>query len=270
MLWRGGWDFDCPHCDSGGEFHAGYNLDGGYTNCWRCGPLNLYETLTEITGSTWHELKILLAGLPNRNRKSEHEVSGRKLHYPTGIQDLLPCHRAYLKQRRFNPDSLVRLWQLRALGLSPRLPWRIFIPVLRSGKTVSWTTRSISDSHPRRYINADKKEEIISPKRLLFGEDFVRHSVIVCEGPFDVMRIGPGAVATMGLAYTRTQVSRIARFPIRVLCFDNEPDAQKRANKLCADLQVYPGKTSVVEIDAKDPGSASPREVRQLRKCFLD
>lgn len=105
---------------------------------------------------------------------------------------------------------------------------------------------------------------------MLFGIDFIRHAIIVCEGPMDAMKIGPGAVSTMGISYTKHQLKQIVDFPVRVVCFDNEPDAQKRAKKLCSDLSSFPGKTTNIVLDVKDPGEASPKEIKLIRKSFLD
>ncbi len=105
-------------------------------------------------------------------------------------------------------------------------------------------------------------------KSLLFAMDLARHAVIVVEGPFDAMRIGPGAVATMGINYSQAQVNLIAAFPVRYVAADNEPNAQRMAVKLCQELEVFAGKTERICVDAKDPGSASDKELRLLRRLL--
>lgn len=172
--------------------------------------------------------------------------------------------------REFNPKKLERLWGIQGIGINPKLGWRIFIPVIYEGRTVSWTSRSLSDETPKRYWNASPKEEEISLKQILFGIDLVRHAIIITEGPFDAMRIGPGAVATMGIQYTKSQLRQMVDFSVRVVCFDSENDAQKRAVGLCEQLKSFPGQTINVALDAKDPGSASKKEISQLRKKYLN
>lgn len=181
---------------------------------------------------------------------------------------LLPIHKEYLEKRGFNSAELKRLWRLKSIGLASKLAWRIFIPIHFNNETVSWTTRKIGDNGAR-YISAKSTEEIVSAKTLLYGEDYIQQSLIVCEGPTDAWRIGPGAVATMGISYTKEQVSRISKYPQRVICFDSELEAQKRARKLCNDLESFPGKTLNVVLDSKDPGSASYEEIQELRAKFL-
>jgi DNA primase len=195
-----------------------------------------------------------------------------KLVEPFGVEPLRMSHRDYLLTRDFDPDEIVRLWQVQGLGMmGPRhLRWRLYVPIMQNGERVSWTTRSINPETTRRYVGAKAEEEAVPKGEILYGEDYCRHSVVVCEGPTDVWRIGPGAVATLGVAFTQAQVARLSKYPVRAVCFDSDPEAQKRAKKLCDALLPYPGRTSIVTIDAKDPASMKPHEVRQIRRAFLD
>jgi DNA primase len=121
-----------------------------------------------------------------------------------------------------------------------------------------------------RYINANPREEAVPAKDLLFGQDLARHAIVVVEGPFDAFRIGPGAVATMGLSYSREQLFKMSQYPVRVICFDQEDKAQQRARGLANDLLPFPGKTSVVVPQSADPGDMSEEEVREIRRTFLE
>ncbi|MBW2309219.1 MAG: hypothetical protein JRG73_20040, partial [Deltaproteobacteria bacterium] len=112
-------------------------------------------------------------------------------------------------------------------------------------------------------------EEAVPHKTLLYGEELAGHAIIVVEGPTDAWRIGPGAVATMGLGYSSEQVIRIKNHPVRAVCFDKSIEAQTVARKLAAALSVFPGQTFVASLDAADPGSAAQREVCELRRRFL-
>ena len=265
-----GWvQLDCPLCGKGSnKWHLGYKLDGRYFSCWRCGRLPLGETLAEITGLSVRECLRMVLGETTPEAYQKSLISG-KLTLPKNLGPLLPAHRKYLHHRGFNPDEITKLWELQGIGVSSKLAWRLFIPILNNGKLVSWTTRSISDTTPARYINAPVEHEAVSMKVLLYGSQYPRHSVIVVEGPTDVWKIGPGSVATMGIGFTRAQLLAISRYPSRCICFDSEPDAQKRAQMLCQALEVFDGETTNVVLAAKDPGSASPRELRKLRKRFL-
>jgi hypothetical protein len=198
------------------------------------------------------------------------KVHTGKLQLPRGLVDLMPQHIKYLEGRGFNVNKLKKLWDVQAIGMCGELRWRVFIPIKYQGKTVSWTTRSIRADATLRYWSASSDQESVPHKSLLYGEDYCRHSVIVHEGAIDAWSVGPGATATCGIGYSQAQLIKIAKYPRRTICFDNEPAAQKRARELCNILEALPGQTNNVQLDAKDANTASRRELRLLRKHFLD
>jgi hypothetical protein len=259
---------DCPGCSpNSGKYKLGIREGTTYATCWTCGRVDLARTLCEYSGERLGAILDLLRGC--REAVVRKTTCTGKLEIPEGVRELLPAHRKYLKdQRGFDPEELERIWGIKGIGIDAKLPWRLWIPILLEDRVVSWTTRRITEQEPR-YQNASPKQEAYPAKKVLYGEDFVRWSIVVTEGPFDAMRIGPGAVATLGLCYTATQLARVSRYPIRVVCFDNSPEAQSRAKKMCDDLSAFPGDTYQVNLDAPDPGSASKKEIKSLRKRFL-
>lgn len=253
----------CPYCGHG-NYYLAIHLATGRCSCWACGSHRLGETIQRLTGASWADVKSWLAGL-DLERLAPRPRG--KLELPKGLGPLLRCHRDYLRGRRFDPDALAEIWGLQGIGLAPKYAWRIFIPVIDRGRIVSWTTRSIGTGV--RYLSAPAEMEATPIKETLFGLDLVRHAIVVTEGPFDALRLGPGAVATMGVGYSETQKAIVSKFPVRAVCFDNEPGAQKRAVRLVQDLAIFPGQTFRVELDAKDPGEASEKEVRRLRRSVF-
>lgn len=268
---RPGWiQIDCPFCSPGwGHFRMGYNIPGNYVNCWTCGRHSLYDTILELTGVTKGVAARLLRGLEvERNYTVEKKERGT-LVIPKGVGPMKNAHRKYLKGRGFVPEDIERIWDVKGISISSTLSWRLFIPVIYRGDVVSWTTRSIDDKHSQRYISASPEQEAIDHKTLLYGEDYCRYTVIICEGPTDVWRVGPGAVCTFGTAFSQAQLIRLSKYNKRVVCYDNSPDAQARATKLVNLLEPFSGMTYNVVLDADDPGSASDEEVEELRNRFL-
>jgi len=263
-----GWvGLSCPLCDPHKEkYHLGMHLEHGFFNCWRCGPLARVEILRQLTGKPYAVCREA-AQAPYRRQPLTPRPGPLQL--PSGLQALQRAHRGYLARRGIDPDQAARLWRLQATSELGSLPWRIVIPICQNGACVSWTARSITQD-PQRYLSARADQEVVPAKSLLFGADYVRHAALCVEGPFDAMRIGPGAVATLGTAVSQTQLARLAAYPVRILCFDHEPQAQARARRLCDTLSLLPGKTINVQLDAHDPGSASAREIQHLRKSYLD
>lgn len=268
---RSGWiQIDCPFCAGAGaeKWHCGYNLAYGYMNCWRCGKLKTAHVLVSASGESYKNVLELLKGLPLEEAPRERRTG--KLELPPYRDKLQDYHKKYLYNRGLhNTHRLCKLWGLEGFPGYGDFKWRIFIPIHHNGEVVSWTTRSLGDEG-LRYRSAEPHQEKYFHKDLLYGEDYVRDTIIVCEGPVDVWTIGPGAVATFGLTYSSTQLARIARYTSRVICFDNEPDAQRVARRLCSDLEGFDGKTYNVVLGGKDANSSPKKEIRELRKRFLD
>ena len=268
---RPGWiAMDCPWCGKDShKWHLGYSLEDHYLSCWRCGYHSAIDTLQEYTELSFYKCKKLLANIEKIQLPKQEKIQG-KLILPKGIKPLQTIHKRYLRNRGFKPSSLERLWDIQGIGMASHLSWRIFIPIIYHGKTVSWTTRSISNGKKIvRYINAGPTEEAYPIKTLLYGQDFARDTIIICEGPIDVWKIGPGAVATMGVNYSNEQLLKMTEYQTRVICFDNEKPAQARARQLCDELSVFPGKTFNIQLDSKDAAEASKREINLIRKEFL-
>jgi hypothetical protein len=265
---RSGWTgVQCPNCEgaTGGSFYAAFAPGGFGVSCWRCGRLPLAKTLMQLTNQPWHVVKDWLGSL---DRPTIESVPRGKLILPKGTGPLLPAHKSYLESRGLNADNTERLWDLQGIGIAQRLAWRVLVPITHNLRVVSWTTRAIGNQEPR-YWTAEPHEEEMNHRHLLHGSDYARHAIIIQEGPLDRIRTGPGAVDTGGLGYTPEQLLAMCKFPLRAVCFDSEPEAQQKAKVLCADLAVFPGRTIRVELDAKDPGSASDKEIAQLRRIFL-
>lgn len=267
---RPGWvQIDCPHCGPGsGKFHLGISLTTGAAACWRCGKQNTASVLATVSGRGFRSIRQALDGATLA--RVQARPRGR-LQLPKGIGPMGEAHRAYLRGRGFCPDTVARLWDVQGIGQTGRHRWRLFIPVIHQGRTVSWTTRSIQPQARARYMSASNPEEAIPHKELLYGADHARHAITIHEGPLDVWAVGPGAVATCGTGFTDHQLLAMSRYPVRVVCFDAGVAAQRRARELADMLSVYPGETHNVQLETgEDPAEAEQAEIQELREAFLE
>jgi hypothetical protein len=265
---REGWiNIDCPRCgSSSGKFHLGINLEGFYANCWRCGSVSVFEIIKELTGVSFTDTKDL-----QKTRTKPLERKYGRLKVPPGLTDLTPRATRYLESRGFSPRKIIPLWRIKSTPNIGRLSYRIWIPIIFQGEVVSWTTRATVEGEGIvRYISAQPGEEKLPHRELLYGEDFVRHAIVVVEGPLDVWKFGPGGVATFGTGYSSTQLLRMSRYPVRTICFDMDSPGRKKADKLVKELQKFPGVTNLVELETgKDLGSCDKAEIREIRRKFL-
>lgn len=266
---RPGWvQVDCPYCGTTDKWHLGYNLAGGYFHCWVCGfhpTRECLEDILKIDGQTASHLNSILKS--SLMQQAPMPKPRGRLRYPAGTGGLKRPHKRYLSRRGYNPQEIEELWHVRGTGAVSTLPWRLILPIENGGAPVSWTSRSISDNVNPRYRTASPGEESEDHRKLIYGIDYCLHSIIVHEGPLDAWRTGPGAVATLGLTPSQTQLRAISRFPLRIICFDSTPDAQHRAAEIADVLSAFPGDTIKVELETgKDAAEASYEEILSLRK----
>lgn len=258
---------DCPLCSPGSDsYKLGIPESSRAATCWSCGTQNLAWMLHLSSKQPYSKVADLLRGVVIHTAPAVKHKG--RLILPSGLKPLPKLHRKYLQSRHIDPDYAAAVWGVLGTELCPKLSWRLFLPVMLRGKTLSWTTRSVGNDS-LRYVSASPEQEAVPRTQLLFGEDHAAHAVLIVEGPLDAIRVGAGAVATMGLKYSQEQVLRLSRFPLRIVCFDNEAPAQRRARQLCELLSAFPGTTKLVQIETgKDPGDANEREVRQLRRML--
>ena len=158
--------------------------------------------------------------------------------------------------------------------------YRIIIPIFFEGRLISWTGRSILDRKTLdeekipRYKNLSVEKSAINPKDILFNIDNCRgDSVVLVEGPFDVLRMGDGFVCSLGTSFTTRQIMLLKeRFKEVMVAFDNEPSAQDKAKKLAIELDMVGVNSYVVNICAdynkNDPGELTANEAKEIRKVL--
>jgi hypothetical protein len=255
---------ECPRCFNQ-NFHCGIKETLDRSSCYTCGSWYLPKLLRAATGASWQEINALLGNRAFIRPDADDKPLGVYTP-PTNIVPIRQCDavHAYVLERGLDPDYLESVWGARATGPFSNYPFRLFIPIYKGKKAVSWTARAACGQEPR-YQTASAMQKSFDEKKLLFGNQFIREAAIIVEGPLSAIRLGKGSVATMGLAYTQQQVNLVADIWRRVIVFDNEPKAQARARQLADQLAVFPGETFVVNLDAPDPAEATRSEIRQLR-----
>jgi hypothetical protein len=255
---------NCPFCGSV-NYHLGYSIGGGFFVCWKCGGHRTVDTW-RLLGASKKQLGEILHDMEKDAAPAKRERTRATVAEPKGVKPMLDCHKYYLRERGFDPKQIESIWGVKGIGLASRLSWRLYIPITYKTDLVSWTTRAIGKKVEQRYVSASAEEECINHKELIYGRDFCRNSIVVVEGPADAWKIGPGAGALFGTAFSTAQVREIASIPNRYVCFDAGPHAQAKAENLCNQLSCFPGVTERIDLDSKDPGEASQHEINLVRQ----
>lgn len=277
---RPGWiNASCPFCTGNPGYHLGFDLDGNYYYCWRCGWHPIIQTISKLTNISEPEVRKFIKqyGLtvPKSRPSSEATVRIKAHRMPSYTEPMGSNHRQYLIRRGFDPDELGKLWNLVGTGPISKLDGldfkhRIIIPIVWDQKEVSFTSRDITNKHPLRYITCPKDRELIHHKEIIYGRQEYWKDIGICvEGPTDVWRLGVNSFATFGIKYIPQQVRIIAKTFKRVaVVYDDDPQAVVQAKKLEADLRFRGVDAFHVPI-VGDPGGMKQEDANYLIKQII-
>ena len=270
---RGWLNIKCPFC-SDPEHHGGFNLAGGYYNCWRCKRHRMTDVIRVLLGVNYGEAKFVfdryqdIEGIYTPDKKipkASHIV------FPDGMTELNRVGKKYLEGRDFDPFVLARDWEIKQTGNFGDYKFRIIAPIYFDGKVVSFQGRDYTNRQSLRYKACQIEKEVIHHKNILYGADFVKNKkkIIVGEGITDIWRFGKGrAVGTFGTGYTVSQVLHLLDLNIDeyIIWFDPEPDAQEIADQLSSELIGHNKKVRIVDGLNDDPGSIKPDDMSHYLK----
>lgn len=268
---RQGWvNIECPFCSGNPGYHLGYNTVKDFWCCWRCGWHPEHEVIVALVGDKLEAAKARRIYQSGRGRSAPQSAvkiaNVRNCKLPQEYE-LTTRARNYLIDRGYNPDKIVRDWDISYGGNFGPAAYRIIIPIHYQGKVISYTARDITGMQSNKYLTAPESVQTYNPKHILYGADFSDNStVLVVEGPMDAWRFGYGAVATFGIKYTREQILFLAKNykNIKVL-YDadrkgrgaDRTAGQKQAIELVSVLGNLGKKVtrcSLTDYGVKDPG----------------
>lgn len=271
---------NCKFCKNPPDthFNGGFYELNPHFYCWRCGSHSHYDAVAKLLNVNISDVKKLFQTYtyisekkaPDRIAKAEHlDLPGFRLN---------DNEKQYLTNRGYDVEYLVNKFHLRGGGIVGEWSYRILVPIYYKGVLVSWTGRSILDRKIidelkiPRYKNLAIEQSVINPKEIFFNLDNCNSdSVILVEGPFDVLRMSEDAICSLGTSVTREQELFLANnFKKVFIAFDNEPAAQTKARHLGMNLVSAGLKVEVVNIcedfGKNDPGELTEDEVNQIKK----
>lgn len=268
-----GWiGIQCPFCEDR-KNHMGINLIKKTATCFKCGEprpgsvLNLIAFLENIsTKQAYHlttkfvDRTLSYLDIPERKR-SEGTIL-----LPKEAKKKFPrVHRDYLSGRNFDPDYLIRKYDLYACYQFGPFRYRIIFPVYYQRELVAYVGRDITGQAEMPYKNSPIEYSKIPVKETLYNIDTVKDTAIVVEGPFDAVRLGDGAVATFGTKYTKSQLAMLIGLK-RVFIF-SDADAENEGEKLSKQVAGFVDHVEVLSSqDIPDPGEMTEQEVLFLKK----
>jgi hypothetical protein len=268
-----GWvNIQCPFCDDSSN-HGGFNIQGGYYNCHRCGGHWLPKVIAHLLSIPISKARQIIyrysaAPLTKTFHKPTSFRRKQKISLPPLLGYMRPSHIAYLSDKRAFRyyHQIIRDWQLQSTGYYGDYCHRIFAPIYFEGQMVTYQCRAITDDHYPPYKACAKKDEIIHHKNIVYGFDYAARigRCIVVEGITDVWRLGKGAIATFGKGYTKKQTQLIINNFDQIFIFlDSDVEKEKQQWDLPRSL-VNLTKVNIIEIKKGDPGSLTDRKAYEL------
>lgn len=282
---REGWvNTTCPFCTGNPGLHLGYHLTDDYYVCWRCGWKSTYKTLAVLLHVTDQEAKEIARKYGGKSRRvvsSNSIIRHKRFRLPPSTASMNNQHRKYLIKRKFDPDTIERIWNVQGTGpisIMDNISYshRLVIPIYwenrkNDNSIVSFQTRDITNKHILRYIACPEQREIVKHKHIFYQAIPTKEidTCICVEGVTDAWRFGYGAIAVFGIKYTKFQVREISkRFKRVFVMFDEDPQAVIQARKLASELTFRGVDAEPITIKG-DPGDMSQDEANTLKKRLL-
>ena len=284
--WGESYRINCPFCDDGkhrlyiGHMWGRHDEVTGTNNLWLayCQHRNcvtgdnrrsLYNEVFALVPSR-KDQDVVLTGKP----LSEFQGHG-KVEWPGTIwtTDKIPQdHVAYkfLAGRRFNP-----VWLGKHLNVGYvieghgqygyQITGRLFIPMYMDGELVGWQARLLDDTKKTRENPKYRSLPGMRRGQILYNYDNAKAQKfgVIVEGPTDVWRFGPEAVAVLG-GFTGHQAQLISTtWDTAVVLLD--ADAIDKSHSLFQILRQRGMKVvEVVLPDDRDPADYATKEIRCL------
>ena len=275
---RPGWvNIVCPFCHGHAGYHGGFNIAEGYYNCHRCGYYPLIKVISVLTGVSQNIAKDIVKKYSTVSETLSQQESRinipSQIIFPSDTKSLTQKAKQYLMSRNFDPDKLTSIWKLLSTGHTGFYKHRILAPIYQRQQLVSYQTRDITGKHSQPYLACHQDEEIIPHQHCIYGLDqATNRKCIVVEGITDVWRLGPDAVATFGISFTKQQAQLIAiNFDTVFIMFDSEPQAQNKAEELGWLLDgAFGNKVNVINLpfltEDVDPGDLPQDTANDIMK----
>jgi DNA primase len=259
---------DCPFCEH--EKHLGISKTGA-VNCWVCEFTDLDRRpslpyiLSRLCGLPMSEIKGVLKeyGWEEDARFSKAADSQPDKCFIPNTYEIKPGSKAYtyLKSRGFGQET-IDTYKLRYFPESDKYYGsRIFIPVIHNGKTVTYTARSFSDSHPR-YKNASIKASSMRTKSVLYNYDLAKahDRAFLLEGVTDVWRMGTDSMSVFRSALSGEQRNLILRAGFKQLDIIFDPKATARAYSAAENLSPFIKTIKVIRLEGEKDVADLDRE----------
>lgn len=267
----------CPYCADTG-FHLGLASNGAST-CFRCGSHNINAVIHELIHCNAQDARRLARVYFRSSASEKHsDVNLSAFEIPSS-GSILKNRMAYryLRERFIwmsseDFKSMIDTYKITYTSSAfsdYKLAGRIVFPLIHNGIPVSYQARDYTGNSKAKYMTASKEHERMFHKDLLYGEDNVPcNTVVVCEGVFDALSIGKGAVHTFGVKFSKAQVEALYAYDTVYIAYDMDKAGCLGAESLASELK-HRVTVKRVKLSGHDINSCSRNEIEDIRGLLL-
>lgn len=285
--WGENYVVDCPVCgDSRQRLYVGhlwghFDERTGTRNWWMIKCFNEdcfseYARRMELASRIFDTLRGLVGpygDLSDRLRPARVVSEHRTACMPGPVilvDNLVGSHpaRLYLESRGFDCSELTELYRVGYCAEPhrrfPLAANRLVLPVYQDDELVGWQARLPYDQppngQPKYYSMPGFKKS-----RALYNLDRARghDHVVLVEGPTDVWRYGPEAVASFGKSVSLSQLELLRQYFDRIVVL-LDADARHEARRVFERLSPHVGRVWLVHLrEGSDPGSLPRNALRR-------
>lgn len=266
----------CVSCGDA-RWHCAVNTNTYWTHCFVCGQKShISNYISRITKTSYSKVKADFREVSIDYAHQKDETTTNNLvKYPPGFHEGLNQNcKNYLYNRGFDPEELTFKYNLMYSDWTHTL-WknRLIIPIFYNNKVVSYLGRTLYKGVDPRYKNANNDDVIIPVKQSLYGIDEVSRHAVLVEGITDKWKFGAGAVATLGVGVTNSQINRLRKSGVEkiTVLFDPDKAGESAARKIAQKINLIVDSDHVSWqcLDGIDVGDKSEEQITELRKSIL-
>ena len=261
-----------PGCNDHSN-HLGICLTNPVVSCYKCGGKGNYLSYLGVElGNFGQAIDILQKFTPRELRlykKEENEYNVVHVDLPEeAVKEIPKAHADYIKSRNFDPKELTLMYDLYFCEYGE---WgdRIIAPIYNRNRLITFTSIDINEESDLRYKHLRKEDSIIHCKNYLYGlEQCTGRNIVVVEGYFDKLRIGPGCVCTFGTKVTAHQKRLLAKFDKSIILFDGDTDGWKSGKQLAHDMSSHQEVELITLDEGMDPDKLPEEDIKYLKRIL--
>lgn len=268
-------NFHCPFC-SDNRWRFFWNKYTGKAYCHNCEfQGSIFGFLSKFLGISYEEAQELVeandtGGFYRREMpKEKKSIELPEFYIPLNekIDEDNKRYWDYLTRVRGLPIGTILDYNLGYCGFG-KFSQRVVVPVFWDGVLVNWVARAVVSDSVIRNLGIRKllTPEFNNQSRYLFNLDKLwgKETIVLVEGPFDMLKIPDMAVASFGKRLHDAQQLLLKKSGCKhvIIAYDN--DAQEETYKTARRLSEM-FRVSIVDIPTgEDPGSLDPAKTMSL------